>query len=1378
MAIPVNSSGNLYCERGRAGLNGTKPGESKCYFYQDKSLFGQGIAIKCQTGNCIYETPTPSPEPEPQHRDHYRVTALIATNLIFACVLASFISSAAFFVLKETEKWKLKREDLVSTGMEAQAAVHMQGSLGPAPSGKEFFLEWKVETFDVPQRHLDKRILTNVSGFACVGHAEASTGADATNIFAILGPSGAGKTTLLDILAGRNTAGRVTGDIRVNGKPVTPQIMSQIAGYAPQSDILPGTSTVWEYLLFHANLRLPVVLSPTDKKVRVRDIVLQLGLMKVVDTFIGDEYTRGISGGEKKRVSVASELLHRPRILFLDEPTTGLDSTNAATMVEVLASLGLQGMLVVLSIHQPRSDIFRLMDRVLVLSCNGEMVYSGATSTLETFLGSLPYVPRIPRDLTLADFMLDLVIKSSDFVVSNLVSDFKDKRPFYWRRRGIGSSDDVALQGDDIDDIALSRKYKAPFSVQLKALSMRLLRNLYRHPFLVCLNLVCTMVFSIVVGISYWKIGTDTSGIQNRMGCLFFILIYLALMSLSSIPIWRDQHILFIRETASQVYDTPAYYTAVMLFDILPMRVFPPCFFGFFTYWMVGLHKDCTLCLSYFLVILILSNVASALMSMAIGAASPSNRVANYIGSLAILILSLFGSFLMNRGNLPAACRWIANLSFLQYAYEALVVNEFHDSRTLFTLKVPIDTLPPLSVNGDGVLKQFQFNSEGKSKDMVSLLLLSIVHGIIGFLFLMLTGKPVLAKLKRKFHVLTQSCCTGARNRSTTNQTLLSFTGKNGAEEGQHEGLSSESYFPFEFLHRRKYSQVSSTGESEPTSPENLSPLMEEENSDSEEEGCCLTWCKISKTVLKASSFEDRTDRLTILDNVSGISGLQSHYHQSEHGSGLFAILGPSGAGKTTLLDILAGRNTAGRVTGDIRVNGKPVTPQIMSQIAGYAPQSDILPGTSTVWEYLLFHANLRLPVVLSPTDKKVRVRDIVLQLGLMKVVDTFIGDEYTRGISGGEKKRVSVASELLHRPRILFLDEPTTGLDSTNAATMVGSLADLADKGINVILSIQQPRSDIFRLMDRVLVLSCNGEMVYSGTVGKFLQFLGTISFLPPKKDKENMADYVLDIIIKSEDSDVRSIIAAYRESRVVREENALLNDIYAGASDSFVSKGAKVSVGYGIQVRELSKRLLRNTLRQPFLVYLNFVSTGLITLMLGLVFYQTDVDFGGIQNRMGSMFFIVLYLGLSSLSSVPVWSEDRLLFLRERASGAYTTFAYFTSMVLFDILPMRIIPTCMFSLSYFMIGLSSTTDAILHFPVFLVILVLANASAVSVSMCIGACFPDTKIANAFASLAVLLSILYSGLILSQHTMGSFAKFGADLSYMNFAFEALLINE
>ena len=1375
LAIPVNNSGTLFCER---NANATAAGESKCYFYQDKSLFGQGIGMKCQTGNCLYNSTAPSPDPGPSHHSGYKVPALIATNLLFALVIGLFILSTGLFVYRETQKWQFERESIIPSGAE-MALTQNLSSYAKCDLSHEFFLEWKIESYTIPQKNFDKQILNNVSGFVSgqVSDEASEPGRPATsNIFAILGPSGAGKTTLLDILAGRNTIGQVSGDIRVNGNPVTPQIMTQIAGYAPQSDILPGTSTVWEYLLFHANLRLPPTCTPAEKKMRVRDIILELGLMKVVDSFIGDEYTRGISGGEKKRVSVASELLHWPRILFLDEPTTGLDSTNAATMVEVLASLGKQGMIIVLSIHQPRSDIFRLMDRVLVLSCYGEMAYCGQAKTLETFLRSLDYIPKVPDDLTLADFMLDLVIKSDDDVVSNLVSDFKERRPFYWRRRREGET------GLD-DGLVVSKKYKASFRMQLKALSIRFLRNMYRHPFLVFLNLVCTLIFSVMIGVSYWKVGSDTNGIQNRMGCLFFILIYLALMSLSSIPIWRDQHVLYLRESAAQIYGTSAYFTAVVLFDILPMRIFPPCFFGFFSYWMVGLHKDCTFCLAYFLVILVLSNIASTMLSMAIGAASPSNRVANYVGSLAILILSLFGSFLMNRGDLHGASfsRWISNLSFLQYAYEALVVNEFHDSLMLYTLKVPIESLPPLRVNGDGVLKQFHYNVEGKYTDVMNLFLLSILHGLLGYLFLSLSGKHLGKKLGRKFRSWTSSCRQSTA-RESSGQKLLHLT-QDKLAEVDHEifdkhTLDVNSSFPFNFTHQRKYSAVS-TAESDIS--DIATPMMNEsERYDSDhilaeadrDRVLCLTWVKVSKTIVTNNS------RLCILDHVSGIAGTRSE-GDDDIGTGLFAILGPSGAGKTTLLDILAGRNTIGQVSGDIRVNGNPVTPQIMTQIAGYAPQSDILPGTSTVWEYLLFHANLRLPPTCTPAEKKMRVRDIILELGLMKVVDSFIGDEYTRGISGGEKKRVSVASELLHWPRILFLDEPTTGLDSTNAATMVEVLASLGKQGMIIVLSIQQPRSDIFRLMDRVLVLSCNGQMVYSGPHCRFLSFLGQIPYLPLKKEKENTADYILDIIIKRGEQEVNSIITSYQNSDVVKDENALLNDIYINHSPNLQGhREGKYRVGYRKQVVELSKRLLKNTIRQPFLVYLNFVSTAVIAVMLGIVYFKTNVDFGGIQNRMGSMFFIVLYLGLASLSSVPVWNENRLLFLRERASGAYSTFAYFTSMVLFDIIPMRIIPTCMFSLSYFMIGLSSTTDAVLHFPTFVIILVLTNASAVSMSMCIGACFPDTKIANAFASLAVLVSIMYGGFILSKHTMGRFSTFEANFSYMNFAFEALLINE
>ena len=515
-----------------------------------------------------------------------------------------------------------------------------------------------------------------------------------------------------------------------------------------------------------------------------------------------------------------------------------------------------------------------------------------------------------------------------------------------------------------------------------------------------------------------------------------------------------------------------------------------------------------------------------------------------------------------------------------------------------------------------------------------------------------------------------------------------------------------------------------------------------------------------------------------ILDNVCGEAYGNSE-DVPENEGGLFAILGPSGAGKTTLLDILAGRQTAGAVSGDVRVNGRKVTPLMMTQLAGYAPQSDILPGTSTVWEYLLFHANLRLPPGVTPAEKKRRVTTIVAELGLTKVMQSFIGDEYTRGISGGEKKRVSVAAELLHNPCIMFLDEPTTGLDSTNAATMVELLASLGKQGVIVVLSIHQPRSDIFQLMERVLVLSSQGQMVYSGPLSHLSAFMQQTPGLPLSKPEDNMADYILDVIIKESDHVVSGMVSQYQSSMIYQDEISLLREVcdQLDAAPSILRHRDYVS-GFGRQVMLLSQRLIKNSIRQPFLLYLNFVSTATIALMLGFVFYATGVGFSGIQNRMGSMFFIVLYLGLASLSSVPVWNEHKLLFLRERQSYMYSTLAHFTSVVLFDIIPMRIVPTCMFTVSYFMIGLSSTTNAFLHFPAFVLILVLTNAAAVSMAMAIGACFTDTKIANAFASLGVLLTIMYSGFILSRHTMSGFAKTLTKLSYMSFAFEALLLNE
>jgi hypothetical protein len=229
---------------------------------------------------------------------------------------------------------------------------------------------------------------------------------------------------------------------------------------------------------------------------------------------------------------------------------------------------------------------------------------------------------------------------------------------------------------------------------------------------LILLHFVATGVASLGLGGVFFDAGKDTGGIQNRMGCLFFILLYLALMSLSSLPVWREDRLLFLRERASGAYGTHAYFTSVVLFDVLVLRVFPPMFFTVVTYPLVGLHGGSFLVYvsraSWFTLVNVLANVASSALCMAIGIVTPSNAVANVCGLMAILLSVLSGGFLLNKQNVSgsssissssavaAGHRSPANVfvnvltktSFVNYAYDALLINEFLDAGTFhFTPK-------------------------------------------------------------------------------------------------------------------------------------------------------------------------------------------------------------------------------------------------------------------------------------------------------------------------------------------------------------------------------------------------------------------------------------------------------------------------------------------------------------------------------------------------------------------------------------------------------------------------------------------------------------------------------------------------------------------
>lgn len=246
---------------------------------------------------------------------------------------------------------------------------------------------------DPTQTSQEKIILTNITGTVSPGE-----------ILAVLGPSGSGKSTLLNALAGRLHGQNLTGSILANGRKLTKPVLKR-TGFVTQDDVLYPHLTVKETLIFCSLLRLPSTLSKPEKIAIATSIITELGLDKCENTLIGNSFIRGVSGGERKRVSIAHEMLINPSLLVLDEPTSGLDSTAAHRLLSTLKSLAAKGKTVVTSVHQPSSRVYQMFDKVLVLS-EGRSIYFGKANESMNYFESIGFSPSFPMNP--ADFLLDL----------------------------------------------------------------------------------------------------------------------------------------------------------------------------------------------------------------------------------------------------------------------------------------------------------------------------------------------------------------------------------------------------------------------------------------------------------------------------------------------------------------------------------------------------------------------------------------------------------------------------------------------------------------------------------------------------------------------------------------------------------------------------------------------------------------------------------------------------------------------------------------------------------------------------------------------------------------------------------------------------------
>eukprot|EP00904_Undaria_pinnatifida_P003909 jgi/Undpi1/13519/HiC_scaffold_8.g03178.m1 len=366
------------------------------------------------------------------------------------------------------------------------------------------------------------------------------------------------------------------------------------------------------------------------------------------------------------------------------------------------------------------------------------------------------------------------------------------------------------------------------------------------------------------------------------------------------------------------------------------------------------------------------------------------------------------------------------------------------------------------------------------------------------------------------------------------------------------------------------------------------------------------------------------TETLTVLEGVSGQANSRE----------MLALMGPSGSGKTSLLNVLAQRVPLKNVSGGVFVDGSPLSKSFKRRM-GFVFQDDMCLWNLTVRETVMFAAKLRLPQSTPETEKDNRVTELVELLGLSHIADSIVGKEGRRGISGGERKRVSIGVELITSPDVLFLDEPTSGLDSSTALTIITLLNELTRKGMIVVCSIHQPRSNIFSEFHKVLLLN-KGKTVYYGGRSSIVKYFGSLGLqLPPET---NPADWILDMTTSSQTlPDGKSLAEAYRQ----RDDKPIGLDMAVPTEttitktrDRLKGSGSDKSewvTSFGYQLKVLLQRQTRQSRGEVF----NVVNLGqilMIAVIASAIWWRSD----NVGDIAGAMFFVSIQQSVIGINVV----------------------------------------------------------------------------------------------------------------------------------------------
>ncbi|XP_057968377.1 pleiotropic drug resistance protein 1-like [Malania oleifera] len=1101
----------------------------------------------------------------------------------------------------------------------------------------------------------------------------------------LLGPPSSGKTTLMLALAGKlDPSLKFSGRVTYNGHGLNEFVPQRTAAYISQHDLHIGEMTVRETLAFSARCQgvgsryeMLAELSRREKAANIKpdpdidifmkaaaaegdeanivtDYILKiLGLEVCADTMVGNEMLRGISGGQKKRVTTGEMLVGPARALFMDEISTGLDSSTTFQIVNSLKqSVQILNGTALISLLQPAPETYNLFDDIILLS-DGQIVYQGSREQVLDFFEFMGF--KCPERKGVADFLQEVTSRKDQkqywarrdepyrFVA---VKEFAEAFQSFHVGKVIG--DELATPFDRTKNhpaALTTTKYGVKTEELLKACVSRELLLMKRNSFVYIFKLSQLTIMALIAMTLFFrtemhKDSTEDGGIYT--GALFFSVVMIMFNGLSEMAMTIQKLPVFYKQRDLFFFPAWAYALPSWILKI-PITFLEVAVWVLLTYYVIGFDPNVGRLFKQFLLLAAISQMASGLFRF-IGAIGRNMIIANTFGSFTLLVLFALGGFVLSRDDVKKWWIWGYWCSPMMYGQNAILVNEFLGNSWK---KVLPDSPKPLGVR--------VMESRGFFPDSYWYWL--GVGALLGFMllfnFVSTLALTFLNPYEKPRAVIPEE---------TQGDELDNRTG----------GLISQGNSSGDRGDEIRRSSVSSGAASARTEA-----IVEANHNKSRGmvlpfEPHSITFDEIRYSVDMPQEMKNQgvlEDRLELLKGISG----------AFRPGVLTALMGVSGAGKTTLMDVLAGRKTGGYVEGNITISGYPKKQETFARISGYCEQNDIHSPHVTVYESLVYSAWLRLPPDVNSETRKMFIEEVMELVELDVLRDAIVGLPGVNGLSTEQRKRLTIAVELVANPSIIFMDEPTSGLDARAAAIVMRTVRNTVDTGRTVVCTIHQPSIDIFEAFDELFLMKRGGESIYVGPLGRhschLIKYFEAIEGVKKINDGYNPATWMLEVTTIAQEMILGVNFAeVYKNSDLCRRNKAMIEELSKarpGSKDLYFP--TQYSQPFFTQCMACLWKQRLSYWRNPPYTAVRFLFTTFIALIFGTMFW----DLGGktkrqqdLVNAMGSMYAAVLFLGVQNASSVqPVVAVERTVFYREKAAGMYSALPYAFAQVAVEI-------------------------------------------------------------------------------------------------------------